>query len=141
MVQWFIQEIFGSGIMNKREHIQNFEINPTENIFLAAVRDHEFLLNHRSSALHISYTSIESRKSNHNNSENSNFSWTANMWVSSSDPSDPLHPTYTARKGDVQAEHLSHIKTALRNTVQNVNFVDSTQMRKAHEALMHDVNR
>ena len=55
--------------------------------------------------------------------------------------SNHLHPTYYARKRDAQAEYLSIIKRALRNTIQNVNFVDPTQNRRAHEALMHDVDK
>ena len=64
--------------------------NPKGNIFLAASRDHEFLLIHRGTALHVSLASIESRKSNY--IENPSFSSTANMQVSSLNPSDPLHP-------------------------------------------------
>ena len=39
------------------------------------------------------------------------------------------------------AEYLGLIKTALRNTIQNVNFVDPIQTRRAHETLMHYVKR
>ena len=48
---------------------------------------------------------------------------------------------YYVRKRDAQAEYLSIIKTELRNTVQIINFMDSTQTRKEHEALMYDVNK
>ena len=47
---------------------------------------------------------------------------------------------YYARKRDLQPEYLSIIKTALRNTVQIINFADPTWTRSEHEALMHDVN-
>ena len=40
---------------------------------------------------------------------------------------------------DAQAEYLSIIKTALRNTIQIINFVDPNQTRREHEALMCDV--
>ena len=49
--------------------------------------------------------------------------------------------TTTATKRDAQAEYPGLIKTALRNTVQNVNFADPFQTRRAHETLMHDVKR
>ena len=63
------------------------------------------------------------------------------MQVSSSDPSGPLHLAYNTRKRDAQAEYLGLIKRILRNTIQNVNFADPIQCRRAHESLMHDVNR
>ena len=44
-------------------------------------------------------------------------------------------------KRDVRADYLFVIKTALRNTIQNVNFADLTQTRREHEALMNDINR
>ena len=56
------------------------------------------------------------------------------------DPRDPLHTIYTARERDAQAEYLGLIKTALRNTVRNVNFVDPVQTRRVNDTLMHDVN-
>ena len=40
--------------------------NKTWNIFLLASRDHECLLGHAGTALHISHTSLESSKANHN---------------------------------------------------------------------------
>ena len=49
------------------------------------------------------------------------------------------HPTLKER--DAQAEFLGLIKTALINTIHNINFADPVQTRRAHETLMHDVNR
>ena len=63
------------------------------------------------------------------------------MCLPPSNSSDPLHPTYHERKRDAQAENISLIKTASQNTIQNVNVVDPTQTRKAHEALMCEANR
>ena len=63
------------------------------------------------------------------------------MWLPSSSANDPLHQTYYASKRDAQAEYLNPIITALRNIIHNVNFVDPTQIRKAHEVLMSDDNK
>ena len=63
------------------------------------------------------------------------------MHLPPSNPSDPLHPTYYARKRDAWEEHINLIKTALWYTIQNVNFADPTETRKAHEALMCDAYR
>ena len=45
--------------------------NSTNYMFVAASRDHKFLLNHRSIILHFSPTPIESRKTNHDCINNS----------------------------------------------------------------------
>ena len=42
-------------------------------------------------------------------------------------------------KRNTQAEYLGLVKTALRNIIQNVNFADPIQTRRAYKALMHDV--
>ena len=39
--------------------------NPTEDIVLAACKDHEFLLGHQGTASHVSHATIECIKSNH----------------------------------------------------------------------------
>ena len=63
------------------------------------------------------------------------------MLLLPSNPNDSLHPTYYERKGDVQAEYASLIKTASWNIIQNVNLVNPIQIRRVHEVIMCDVNR
>ena len=111
--------------------------NPAENVFLAASRDHSFLLSHRGTVLH---TPIESSKSNCNHDKNPTSS-TTHTWSSSSNPNGPQHPAYYARKRDAQVEYLSIINTALRHTVQIANFAEPNQTRKEQEALICDVNK
>ena len=87
--------------------------NPTGYFFLAASRDHKFLLSHRGNMSHVLHTPIESKKSNLDYINNSQSSSSAHMQVSSGDPSDPQHPTYISRKRNGQTEYLSLIKAAL----------------------------
>ena len=108
------------------------------NVFLATGRKQEFLLSYRDTALH---TSTESSESSLNYIRNPSSSTTSHMPLPPSNLSDPLYQTYYDRKRDAQAEYVSLIKTALQNTVLNVNFVDPSQTRKAHEALMYEANR
>ena len=112
--------------------------NPSGNIFLATSRDNEFLLSYRNTVLH---TSTESRSSSQNYVKYPSSSTTTHKWLPPWNPSDPLHPTYCERRRDAQAEYVSLIKTTLWNIIQNVNFVDPMQTRKAHEALMYDTNK
>ena len=87
--------------------------HPTGYIFLAASRDQKFLSGHRTTSSHVLHTPIESRKSNCNYIYNCHSSSSIHMTVSSLDPSDPQHTTYTTRKRDVQVECLAQIKVAL----------------------------
>ena len=74
--------------------------NPTGNAFPAASRIHECLPSHRGTVLHVSHSSVESRKSGHNYIEDSSSSSPAHIQITSSDPNDLLHPDYNARKRD-----------------------------------------
>ena len=60
--------------------------NPTGWMFLAASRDHKFLLNHRSTTSHVSHTTVESRKTNCDYINNSCSNSTSYMPVPSLDP-------------------------------------------------------
>ena len=111
--------------------------NPTGNFHLAASREHSFLLSHRDAVLH---TSVDSRKSNHIYDKNPTSSTATHIQSPSLNPNDPLLPTYCARKRDTQEEYLSIIKTALRNTIQIINFAELTQITREREALMQEVN-
>ena len=117
MVQWSVINAGDISFQfNEQEDMyMNFLCNPTGNIFLDVSRDHEFLLSHIGTLLHASHSSTESRKSNYNYVES-------------------LVPTHLPL-------HKYNPWTPLRNTIQNVNFVDPVQTRRAHETLMNDVNR
>ena len=99
---------------------------------------YQFLLTCRNTVLH---TSTESRRWSHNYVKNPRSGTTSHMSLPPSNASNPLHPTYYDRKRDTQAEHINLRKTALWNTIWNVNFVDPTQIKKAHEGLMCETNR
>ena len=87
------------------------------------------------------HTSSESIRYSQNCVYNPSSYTTSNMLLPSSNPSDALHPTNYDRKRDTQEEYTRLIKTALWNTIQNVNFWHPAQTRKAHEALMCETNR
>ena len=42
---------------------------------------------------------------------------------------------------DAEAEYLAQIKVALSHGVKHITFVDPFKVRRAHETLMHKVNR
>ena len=84
--------------------------NLAGSIFLAASKDHGFLLSCRNTVLH---TCAEFRRPSQNYSNNPSSKTTSNILLLSSNPSDLLHPTYYDRKRDVQEEFVSLIKTAL----------------------------
>ena len=125
--------IIPSGIMNKKACMQYFG-NPTWNVFLAASRDHEFLLDHRGTELHASHFSTIMSESQVPGSN-------AHTQVLSSDPSDSITPNLHCKKNRCPDRVSRSNKMALRNTIQTVNFADPAQTRMAHETLMHYVNR
>ena len=49
--------------------------------------------------------------------------------------------SYITRKREAEAEYLAQIKAALCQAIQHINFADPTPKRRAHEALIPDVNR
>ena len=69
--------------------------NLTGNIFLAASKDHKFLLHYKNTALH---TFADSRRSSQKYIDSPSSDTTSNMPLPSSNPSDPLHPIYYDRK-------------------------------------------
>ena len=87
--------IFHSSIRPEDRYIK-FWGNPTENIFLAAVRYHEFLPSYRGTALHVSHTFIELRKSNYIKNPSSSSLHTCRYHFIN--PSDPLYQTWNATK-------------------------------------------
>ena len=111
-----------------------FSGNTTENVFLAASRDHEFLLSDKGDMSHISNNSIEPTKSNFvENSINL-------MQISFPIPSDPSHPTYNAHNRDAQAEYLAIIKMASRNRIKDINFMVPVQTKRVHGDLMNEAS-
>ena len=109
-------------------------------MFLATSRVHEFLLHHRGTTWHFTYT-IESGKSNLDYIDNPYSNSTAHMPVSSLDPSDPQQGNYIPTKRDAQAEYLAQIKPTLCQAILNINIADPIQTKRAHNDLMHEVNR
>ena len=90
-----------------------FLSSKTGNISWAASRDHELVMSHRGTALHISHNVFESCKFNHNYIENSSSSSTTDMEVSSSDLSNPCNLNCNAKR---RCPGL--IKTTVRNTIK-----------------------
>ena len=95
--------------------------NPTGNIFLAASRDHDFLLCHKSNTSNVLIILKNLIKTNlFKNSINL-------IKITSSIPRDPLHPNYYAKKRDPKAKYSDIIKRALRNCKKGINFAVPVQ--------------
>ena len=94
----------------------------------------ELLLIYKGNMSHISNNSIELTKFNVvENSINLTQIW-------SPIPSNLSHPNCNAQNRDAQAEYLAIVKTALRNSIKNIDFVDHVQMRRVHGDLMNEVS-
>ena len=78
--------------------------NPTGIIFVAANRDHEFLLSHRGNASNIPNSSNNFRKLNLTENSN-NF-----IQITPASPGDTSHPMYNTRKGYGDVDYLSRVK-------------------------------
>ena len=104
--------------------------NLISDVFVAANKNHEFLLSHKGKASNIPNGSNKFRKLNF--VENcSNL-----IQITPTNPGDMSHPIYTARKRD-DAYYLSRVKLALRTCVSDIDFVDPVDTRRVHEELMN----
>ena len=132
-----MQEIFHSSILNKKACAQSC---PTGYTFLAASRDHGFLLSHRITyhifhvlplcpegpimitlitliPVNYSYASVTFR------------------------PKCPMTLNIHCKEERCPARISIYNKNSITKTIQNINFVNPFKTRREHEALMHEVNR
>ena len=107
--------------------------NPTGTSFVAAKRDHEFLLCQRSKTPNV--------LSNLNNFRQLNVTENCSnlIQIAPTNTSDTLHHMYHVQKRDADAEYLGRVKMALSSHTGGINCAVPADIRKAHEELMTQV--